>query len=231
VQLSKKLARQQDTKNRICEAAFHLYYQNGVEGVSMRTIGNKLGVSQMMPYRYFKSKNHLITEMRGRVIDQFSKYLEISFSKNKNPESKLFHGIFSYLHYSEVASEDYRFAFLMDRKDITLLSPDIILHHTNGQKQSLNIIANEISKIISEPVSSKKVQFLTRFLWVSTHGLASANINYMLFGKPEYDDIKLQFVRQLFNNIIAPDLLKKLRKPSTYPEINSLVTLSDNFAI
>lgn len=219
--------KQQESINKICDAAFHLYFHKGIEGVSMRTIGKQLGVSQMMPYRYFKSKNDLLVEMRIRVIQQFSQYLGKLVIGKSSPEKKLFRIMFGYLHFSEVASDDYRFAFLMNQQLISKLNRDFVAVFKTGQENALEIHGNLISQILDEPVTSKKVRFLTRYLWISLHGLATANLDKMLFGTPEYEDIKIDYVRQIFTAIIEPSILAKLRKPTKYPEILPLVTSLD----
>ena len=230
MQASKRLARQQETKNWICEAAFHLYHHQGIEGVSMRTIGNLLGVSQMMSYRYFKSKNDLLIEMRARVIKYFADYLgHLASGKAKN-EIKLYRILFGYLHYSEVASEDYRFAFLMNRQMMSRLNRDFATLFSSGQKNALDIHGNLIAQILNKPTSSKQVQFLTRYIWCSLHGLATSNLDSMLLGKPGYVDIKTSYIKQLLSGIIDADTLAKLRKPKDYPEMKPLVSPSENFA-
>ena len=229
MQPSKRLARQQETKNRICEAAFHLYHEQGIEGVSMRTIGKLLGVSQMMSYRYFKSKNDLLIEMRVRVIKQFSNYLALLVSGNAKPEIKLYRIFFGYLHYSEEAAEDYRFAFLMNRQMISRLNRDFIALFSTGQKNALDIHGKLIAEILDKPMTSKQVQFLTRYVWCSLHGLVSSNLDSMIFGKPDYDEIKTSYIKQLLTGIVDQETLIKLRKPSNYPEIHPLVSGSENF--
>ncbi len=229
MQQSKKLARQEETKNRICEAAFHLYQQHGIEGVSMRTIGKLLGVSQMMSYRYYKSKNNLLIEMRARVIKNFADYLGQLVIGKSEPEHKLYRILFGYLHFAEVAAEDYRFAFLMNRQMMSRLNRDFDALFSSGQKNALDIHGKLIAQILNKSLASKQVQFLTRYIWCALHGLVTSNIDHMLIGKPGYDDIKAQYIKQLFIGIIKSDALAKLRKPANYPEIFPLVTLSDTF--
>ena len=230
MQPSKRQARQEETKNKICEAAFHLYHQDGIEGVSMRTIGKLLGVSQMMSYRYFKSKNELIYEMRARVFRKFAGYINQLVVGKGNAESRLLKASFGYLHYSEVAAEDYRFAFLMNRQVISSIDQDHTNLFSKNQEKILDITGELIAEILDIPADSKQCKFLMRYLWISVHGLATANLDDLLFGKPNYDEIKSQYTKKLLSGIIEPSILAKLRKPTNYPEIESLISYSDKFS-
>jgi AcrR family transcriptional regulator len=53
----------QIARDRICDAALVLFDRGGIEAISMREIAGEIGVSQMMAYTYFPTKDHLLQEL------------------------------------------------------------------------------------------------------------------------------------------------------------------------
>ena len=143
---------------------------------------------------------------------------------NANPETKLFRIVFGYLHFAQNAPDDYRFAFLMNHQLISRLNRDFVALFSPGQAEALNIHGGLISQILNKPIDDKQVTFMTRFIWITLHGLATTNLDKMLFGSPNYEEIKTPFVKEILSGVIEPDLLKKLRKPTKYPQIKPLIT-------
>jgi len=58
------------TKNRIMDAAFHLYAQKGIHGTNSKEIVEKAGVSIGSFYSYFKDKKSLLLEMLEDYLDR-----------------------------------------------------------------------------------------------------------------------------------------------------------------
>lgn len=57
------------TKARIVDSALELFLEHGYDGTTMRGIAKAAGVSVGNAYYYFDSKEHLIQEYYGRVLD------------------------------------------------------------------------------------------------------------------------------------------------------------------
>ena len=63
-------------RERICQAAARLFVEEGPTAVSMRRIAAELGCGTMTPYRYFASKEQIVTAVRARGMHRFSETLE-----------------------------------------------------------------------------------------------------------------------------------------------------------
>lgn len=69
-----------DFRSRLCHAAEGLLAEGGREALSMRAVAAKLGVSPMTPYRYFESKQVLVTALRVRAFERLASALETADS-------------------------------------------------------------------------------------------------------------------------------------------------------
>jgi AcrR family transcriptional regulator len=63
-------------RQRLCDAAEHLFAQHGIDAVTLRQIATALGVSTMTPYRYFKDKDAILAAVRARAFDRHAEALE-----------------------------------------------------------------------------------------------------------------------------------------------------------
>jgi AcrR family transcriptional regulator len=65
-----KPRKSEQTKARIVDTALELFLEHGYDGTTMRAIAKAAGVSVGNAYYYFDSKEHLIQEYYGRMVDQ-----------------------------------------------------------------------------------------------------------------------------------------------------------------
>jgi AcrR family transcriptional regulator len=63
-------------RERLCDAAEHLFATHGTDAVTIRQIATALGVSTMTPYRYFKDKDAILAAVRARAFDRHAEVLE-----------------------------------------------------------------------------------------------------------------------------------------------------------
>lgn len=67
-------------RQRLVDAATHLFATRGRDGVSMRELAAALGVSPMTPYRYFRDKDEILAAVRTRAFDRFAEALESAYT-------------------------------------------------------------------------------------------------------------------------------------------------------
>jgi AcrR family transcriptional regulator len=76
-------------RDRVCLAAADLFAEKGFDGFSMRELAGRLGVSAMTPYRYFRDKDEIISELRVRAFARFADWLETRLSKPEADQAAL----------------------------------------------------------------------------------------------------------------------------------------------
>jgi AcrR family transcriptional regulator len=60
-----------ETRERIYSAAIRRFQADGFAGASLRSIAAEVGVTPALLYRYFENKDALVTELYGRLLDQW----------------------------------------------------------------------------------------------------------------------------------------------------------------
>jgi len=68
---SKPRTRTPLTRERVLDAAFAIADADGIDALSMRKLGQALGVEAMSLYNHVESKGALVAEMVDRVVDEF----------------------------------------------------------------------------------------------------------------------------------------------------------------
>jgi AcrR family transcriptional regulator len=68
-------------REKLIDAAEHLFAANGLEAVTMRQLAAELGVSPMTPYRYFDDKNAILAAVRARAFARHADALEAAYAE------------------------------------------------------------------------------------------------------------------------------------------------------
>lgn len=67
-------------RERLIDAAEHLFATHGLEAVTMRQLAAELGVSPMTPYRYFADKDAILAAVRARAFTRHAEALEAAYA-------------------------------------------------------------------------------------------------------------------------------------------------------
>jgi AcrR family transcriptional regulator len=67
-------------RERLIDAAEHLFATHGLEAVTMRQLAAEIGVSAMTPYRYFQDKDAILAAVRARAFTRHAEALEDAFA-------------------------------------------------------------------------------------------------------------------------------------------------------
>jgi AcrR family transcriptional regulator len=71
-------------RERLIDAAEHLFAREGLEAVTMRQLAAELGVSPMTPYRYFADKDAILAAVRARGFNRHAEALEAAYEATKD---------------------------------------------------------------------------------------------------------------------------------------------------
>lgn len=168
------------TRQKILSAAIEIIAQTGFEGFSMRALGDRLGVTQMMPYRHFASKEDLFIEIKRLVFDRFGEHLEESAKGGRTPESKLRRLCLGYIRFGCEAPADYQLIFNRWNESIyhAVLKADgrESLTMTRSWMAMLVAVANMRKSTPHDP----DVVYVSHLLWEALHGLVSLHVSKKL---------------------------------------------------
>ena len=83
--------------------------EQGIEGLSLRDVARKLGVSHQAPYRHYPSRDHLLAAIMLRCFEDFATFLDHA-SKAHTTDALLGMGE-AYLRYAAQNPLEYRLMF------------------------------------------------------------------------------------------------------------------------
>lgn len=190
----------QAARNAICDAAVILFERGGVDAINMRDIGKLLNVSQMMAYRYFPSKDHLMMELRIRAFARFSASLERARRNAPEPTHGLARICGAYLIFAYYKPHDYRLMFDMWAfENISSMKAEF---GEKVRKQAASWL--EIQKAVGEflgPQAAESADLgeVTDIVWATLHGICSLHLaRKLVFGRT----VK-QLARPLIRSLLA----------------------------
>ena len=104
-----------DLRQNLITAATEMIKESGIEGISLRKLAAKVGVSRTAPYHHFKDKNELLCAIAEQGFRNRLSHLEEQYS-NKAEQTKtstlqLKHYMLDYLKFAQDNPELYELMF------------------------------------------------------------------------------------------------------------------------
>lgn len=185
------------TRDRIVEAAVAIMAERGLDGFSMRALGQRLGTTQMMPYRHFASKDALFVEIKRLVFDRFGAYLDECASSGRTLETRLRRHCLGYIKFGCEASADYELIFGRWSRSayLAVLAADGVrsLNMTRGWSAALDIVA----ALRGTTREDRDVIVTCHTVWGALHGLVSLHLARKLGFGPTIEEIAPSLVESL----------------------------------
>lgn len=100
-----------DLKEACLAEALTIIDRSGVEGLSMREVSRRLGISHQAPYKHFESRDHILAEVVGRAFDGFAAFLA-ERATAESPSKRLEQMGVAYVDYAEAHPLQYRLMFM-----------------------------------------------------------------------------------------------------------------------
>jgi AcrR family transcriptional regulator len=100
-----------DLRERILDCAVDLYLEHGLKGLSMRHVGDRLGVSATAIYRHYRNKEDLVHNVIGEAVKVFGSYLFAALSA-KTAEERFVKSGEAYLAFALEKSKYYEVIFM-----------------------------------------------------------------------------------------------------------------------
>lgn len=177
------------TRSLIINAAYELFVSGGQNNVSLREIAKRLGVSAMMPYKYFPSKDHIMMELRLGAFDAFADRLKAAFHESDEAESALRAVCLAYLVYAQEHPNAYRLMFdvwAFDRQD------EIDRDYGESAKrevQSWRVNREAVAAFADAEVLQIDIDLGAHLVWSALHGLASLHLARKLAFGLHFEDL------------------------------------------
>jgi AcrR family transcriptional regulator len=164
-----------DLKEACIQAAREVIAEQGIEGLSLRDVARKLGVSHQAPYRHYPSRDHLLAAIMQRCFRDFANYLDQA-SKAHTTDELLGMGE-AYMRYAAQNPLEYRLMFGTPWPE-PAAHPELVRHAVHA----FDLLRNHLLQHLQQRASATQSDMLALlaqaelqalFIWSALHGMAS----------------------------------------------------------
>lgn len=151
-------------RERICQAAAQLYVDEGPGAVTMRRIAADIGCGTMTPYRYFSSKDDIITAVRTRGLHRFSEALERALDSPGDGRVRSRAVRDAYIAFARENTATYRlmFEYPETRRDDAA--------YREAHERMWRTVAAHVDVLIAEGAVEADAAILGHQIWAALHG-------------------------------------------------------------
>jgi AcrR family transcriptional regulator len=155
-----------EPKKRILAAATRLHTQDGLDGVSMRTIATELGVSPMSIYRHFRNKEALLDAIVDAGFALLVDYLGRRGGKKPRPLPI----IESFADFALEEPRLYELMFLRRRQNVRVFPDDFAARRS----RAFDLIRDSVQREMDAGRMRRDNALETGLtIWAHAHGLIS----------------------------------------------------------
>lgn len=161
----------QEFRERLVEAATHLFATQGFEGVTLRAVAAVLGVSPMTPYRYFRDKEAIFAAVRATAYESFARSQEEADDSTADPMARLRALGLAYQAWARAHPDAYRLMFSLRQPDPTSFG-DL----RDAELRGWHPIFRAVEAAVTRGHLSGDPSTLAHLLWCGVHGIASLDL-------------------------------------------------------
>ena len=184
-----KTIQELDLKEACIQAAREVIAEQGVEGLSLRDVARKLGVSHQAPYRHYPSRDHLLAAIMQRCFEDFAAFLDQA-SKAHASDALLGMGQ-AYMLFAAEHPLEYRLMFGTPWPK-PAAHPELVRHAVHA----FDLLRHHLQQQLQQRADTKQSDMLALlaqaelqalFIWSALHGMASiqqANVMHHLMLSP-----------------------------------------------
>lgn len=171
----RKEREKQEMRERIIDAAMHMFLEDGYAKTSIRNIAEAIEYSPATIYLYYKDKDELLYEVQRQAFDKLFDTLEKE-ANSPDPLERLEQICHSYVRFGLTNPELYDLMFIIRAP----MNVDEKIHQTNG-KDCFQLVADCLVECIKRGLvrfEDPNVGILS--LWSMGHGLVSLEVRCRL---------------------------------------------------
>ncbi|WP_353237934.1 TetR/AcrR family transcriptional regulator [Limnohabitans sp.] len=164
-----------DLKEACIQAAREVIAEQGIEGLSLRDVSRKLGVSHQAPYRHYPSRDHLLAAIMQRCFEDFATFLNQA-SKVHTTDALLGMGQ-AYMRYAAQNPLEYRLMFGTPWPE-PAVHPELVRHAVHAfdfLRQHLQLQLQQHAEATQSDMLAllAQAELQALFIWSALHGMAS----------------------------------------------------------
>lgn len=163
-----------DLRKKLLETALEIISEHGLEKISMRGLGQRIGVSRSAPYRHFADKNALLCAIAEEGYKKFTAVIKkINEQLSDDPLTRLKNAGVAYVEFAVSNPVHYRIMF----------GNEIIKNkRTQALTQAAHTLFNEFLHAVMMCQNEKIIisinpSIIANTLWSLTHGISTLLID------------------------------------------------------
>jgi AcrR family transcriptional regulator len=171
-------------RQKILDAARVLLMQNGVAGLSMRTLADAVDYSPAAVYKYFRNKEAILKAIQAEGWTLAAQVHTEAVGESHTPPEILLGAARGYLLFAVRYPEHYLLMF-----DSPHLAPPTVADISKDQNFSglIAIISDGVAGGFFQLPSGFTPELMAFIFWTSAHGMAMIRINYLRNAADEFD--------------------------------------------
>jgi AcrR family transcriptional regulator len=183
----------EDFRDKLCDAALEIFAEKGVEGLTLREVAARLGVSPMTPYRYFKDKEAILAAVRARAFNDFAQALENAVKRGKDAVAKSNAAGKAYENFAFMHAEAYRLMFMVTQKDSELCDPALAL----AVERARATMSYHVKQLVKEGVLEGDPELIGYVIWAAIHGLVMLELSGKFTDRYDFKKVRNETFRAL----------------------------------
>jgi AcrR family transcriptional regulator len=163
----------EDFRDKLCDAALEIFAEKGVQGLTMREVATRLGVSPMTPYRYFQDKDAILAAVRARAFNDFAGALEKAVQRGDNPIDKSRGAGDAYVDFAFHNAEAYQLMFQVRQQDREAKDPNLQL----AVERARATMTYHVEHLIEAGALEGDAELIGYVFWAALHGLVMLELS------------------------------------------------------
>ena len=172
-------------RDAACRTALDIITEIGIDGLTVRELGKRMGCSYAKPYRYFGDKDRLVDMVRAHAFDLFA-----AFMSGEDPEAEAVPLFKRYVHFakSQPAAFEIMFGFRQ-----TYVSPET----RAAEDRAWQVCTKPFYKQAERGEIDTDPETLAHIAWVSLHGLSALTLSGQLTHGMDEQEINGELLKML----------------------------------
>jgi AcrR family transcriptional regulator len=160
-----------ETRQQIMSEARELFLQEGLAGVSMRAVAERVGVSATALYRHFHDKDALLASLLSEAFTTFGGYLGRALG-GRTPLERFRATGAAYVDFALDHPRDYELMFLTNCAELGFKR--IRQEVDQRSKPSFEMLVDRVQECTDAGVFAKRdVRQVSLYAWATLHGIVS----------------------------------------------------------
>ncbi len=160
-----------EMQEKILLSASEIMKSEGIEGISIRKIAEKIEYSPAIVYHYFKDKEDIINNL---ILNNYQKILNVLSSSEKhgnNPEELLRQKLQNFIEVAVSMGEEYKI-FMVSGSPEILSRTSVLYKNASADRPAVELLSKCLREILSgSKYDDIRVELVAQVIWASTFGL------------------------------------------------------------